>query len=222
MRINRDSTIANLPAVIARDKMVSVRNYHNGFTVACYAKRFSISKKEAQEQIQAFESEGYLEQRLGKWQRTMKGSALAQATAAKPYKRCTADRHFKAFLDRVIDINNDDDYLCQVSQVALFGSYLTTKGPVGDIDLFVWTEIKPKFLADFAKIKESRAERMIDSGRSFKSHGELAYWPYLDATKYLKNKSKLIQIQGSNFGFERFEHKLVYTLGDTKPPQQIY
>jgi len=208
--------IAGLPALEARN-IVSKLNFN--FSVKCFSSYFGISKKVSLVQIMAFESEGYFEKVVNNkhdlyWNRTIKGCALSMASAAKRVKRTTADRHYHDFLERVNQVNSSNEYLYQVSKVALFGSYLTNAQTVSDIDLFIWIERKPKFDKDFVKIQERRTLQMKSEGRNFKSYSEILYWPELDVRKYLKNRSRVISIQGHNFGAEQIPSKVVFDIRD--------
>jgi len=204
--------IAGLPALKARD---IARKLTIAFSASDYARLFSINVHLAKQQIKAFEIEGYFERRSHKknkqyWDMTVKGCALVQASAARKVKRATADRHYHAFMDRVNEINKNDEYLYQVSKVALFGSYLTDVETVGDIDLFVWLERKLKFKDSFNQVFEQRTALMQAQGRRFKTHLDLNSWPELDVRKHLKSSSKIISIQGHNLGCEQVDHKITF------------
>src|SRR5581483_5665468 len=77
-----------------------------------------------------------------RWRTTIKGNALAHATARKPITRRTAERLIHAFLNRVNEINSCEDYIYSVKQVIIFGSYLSDSPTLGDIDLAVTIECK--------------------------------------------------------------------------------
>ena len=206
--------IAGLPALKARD---IARKLASAFSPRDYARQFSIDIHLATQQIEAFSAEGYFERIANKkhkqcWGMTVKGCALIQASAAKKVRRATADRHYQAFMDRVKEINQSDEYLYQVTKVALFGSYLTNVKTVSDIDLFVWLARKPKFDADFDEILELRTAMMQAEGRHFKTYLEQGCWPELDVRKYLKNGSRVISVQGHNWGAEETQYKEVYRI----------
>ncbi|NRA60792.1 MAG: nucleotidyltransferase domain-containing protein, partial [Psychrobium sp.] len=163
MNIDRNEIIAGLPAVEARDLIAKLIWIHSGFTLNDLAKRLKIKKPIAHKYVEAFESEGYLKPFDGqdskkRWVTTIKGNALAQASAAKRFKRATADKHYDLFLKRVSEINSNAKFLYQVSKVAVFGSYLTNSPTVGDIDLFVWIELKKEFSEQFPQIHEQRTK----------------------------------------------------------------
>src|SRR3989442_8988969 len=83
--------------------------------------------------------------------RTLAGSTFAQASAARPLQRATADRKLAEFLDRARQVNGDDHYLYRVKKVLVFGSYLTQADRIGDIDVAV--ELAPRW----QDVEKSRA-----------------------------------------------------------------
>jgi predicted nucleotidyltransferase len=217
LNIDSKSFIAGLPALEAREIVSKLGRFHDGFSITHYAESFNISRALATKQIEEFETQGYFKQIENKkskcyWDRTVKGCQLSMASAAKRVKRATADKQYKAFLERVNEINTSDKYLYQVSKVSLFGSYLTNVETVSDIDLFVWLERKPKFIDDFSIVREKRAIQMQSEGRSFKDYLERLHWPELDVRKYLKNRSRVISIQGDNLGADQIETKTIFEL----------
>ncbi|MBU2893531.1 nucleotidyltransferase domain-containing protein [Colwellia sp. D2M02] len=219
MNIDSKSLIAGLPALEARDIASKLANFYNGFSIKCYAEMFNINRPLAIKQIEAFETQGYIERIENHkskpfWERTVKGCQLSMASAAKRVKRTTADKHFRDFLERVNEVNTNDKFLYQVSKVSLFGSYLTDAETVSDIDLFVWLERKPKFSQNFSMVREQRAIEMQSEGRNFKSYDELLSWPELDVRKYLKNRSRVISIQGNHFGAEQIDYKIIFEISD--------
>ena len=71
------------------------------------------------------------------YKRSLAGSTLAQASAAQPLQRGTAQRKLAAFLARVRRVNEDDYYLYRVKKVLVFGSYLSAAARINDIDVAI-------------------------------------------------------------------------------------
>jgi hypothetical protein len=69
------------------------------------------------------------------WEATVKGKALASATAAKPLRRATVGRLISELLERVREVNKDDLWAYRVDTVAVFGSVVTAKLRPNDIDI---------------------------------------------------------------------------------------
>ena len=216
MNIERNQIIAGMPALEARDWIRKCRSV-DGLSIKDIAGIWKIPKLAAKGHIQAFEDEEYLEKSSGNknqelWNSTKKGNCLALSSAGKRYTRATADRNYAQFIGRVHEINASDKYLFQVTKVAVFGSYLTDVPTVGDIDIFIWLEEKKKFLDGYQKLQEERTIQMQAEGRHFPSYGELLHWPELDVRKYLKNRSRVLRIQGANYAAEEFDYKVVYDI----------
>ncbi|MFI6362278.1 nucleotidyltransferase domain-containing protein [Nocardia sp. NPDC050630] len=69
---------------------------------------------------------------------TVLGGAFANASAARPVKRATAEKVLAEFMDRVRTVNADPYSVWTVQKVVLFGSMLNElKETVGDVDLAV-------------------------------------------------------------------------------------
>ncbi|QPG56260.2 nucleotidyltransferase domain-containing protein [Shewanella eurypsychrophilus] len=200
MKINSTDTIANFPALKARKIIRGLSRNHEGFNISTLRSVIGTTKKVTQSHLNSFISEGYIEaidppSKDRTHITTIKGNSLAQATASKKVKRSTANKHYEEFMERVNEINSSDKYLFQVSEVILFGSYLTDAPTVSDIDLYIRVERKPKFSDNFSSIREQRTLEMERDGRQFRTFSELIYWPETDVRKYLKNGSRVISIQ---------------------------
>lgn len=107
---------------------------------------FDLDREKADALIIELERESYIK-KAGRfrdeqlWGNTIKGNALALASAAKPILRSTAERKINEFLERVKEVNRNDYYLYKIKKVVVFGSYLSDAEKLGDIDLAI--EIVP-------------------------------------------------------------------------------
>jgi len=128
------------------------------------------------------------------WQTTMKGNTLAHATARKPIARRTADRLVEEFLKRVKEINACDDYVYRIKQVIVFGSYLSDKATLGDVDLAVSLE----FRYDDLHMRERQCQERIDYAlrreKNFRTFLEQVTWPYLEVFTILKGRSPSLSL----------------------------
>jgi len=217
LNINSNEIIANLPALEARELMKKLGRFYNGFSIMDVAKHCNETRQRAQHRIDQLVADKYIEaiktiNGKQRWITSIKGNALSQASAAKRIKRVTANKHYDQFLGRVSEINSSDKFLYQVSKVAVFGSYLTNSPTVGDIDLFVWIEIKGKFKEEFPSIHKQRTKEMELEGRFFRSLDDQLSWPQLDVRKYLKNRSRVISMQAINDGYEYFDCEVVFDI----------
>src|SRR6266516_5848085 len=111
------------------------------WSVEYAAARLRVSRRRAANVIKELIELGYVKdattKRERRYKRSLAGSTLAQAYAAKPLQRATAERKLSDFLGRVRRINEDDYYLYRVKKVLIFGSYLTAAERINDIDVAV-------------------------------------------------------------------------------------
>jgi hypothetical protein len=77
------------------------------------------------------------------WCRTPRGDELAQAGVGRPLSRARADRMLQGVLRRVADINRKPYFLCQVTAVGVFGTYVTDAPLIDELDLVVRIAPKP-------------------------------------------------------------------------------
>lgn len=95
-----------------------------------FPSRHTISSEKDRRLATELEAQGYTEQAPERnqkqyWCNTIKANAPANASAARPVKRATADKALAQFMERVKQVNHDPCFLYRVVKVVLFGSYLT-------------------------------------------------------------------------------------------------
>jgi predicted nucleotidyltransferase/predicted transcriptional regulator len=191
LRVEKHQKIAGQPAVLVRDFLKSVGdrmvNYHY---IMHY---FKVKRGVARTLIDSLTREGLLiqdiEDRTSSWYKTTnKGLALSLASAARPLIRSTAEKKLCAFLVRVLVVNTNEDYLYKVSRVVLFGSYLSKKERINDIDIAL--ELVPKNHGkDFNETADRRIKALEQEGRVFRSFEDELFWPSTEAWRFLKSRS---------------------------------
>jgi len=122
------------------------------------------------------------------WYTTVKGNALANATARKPISRKTADRLIQEFLIRVQHINAGD-YAYRVKRVIVFGSYLSDAPTMNDVDLSLDLEDRYQDVEARKKGHEARIAAAEEAGRHFKDYVQVLVWPQQEVYLYLKHHS---------------------------------
>jgi predicted nucleotidyltransferase len=146
MRINPSDSISGIG-------IVKIRNFlrRSGRSEKWRADYASSSLHLSEEQTSDLLAElgkmGYIEKdelHYGEqyWHNTISGNSLGGASAAKSYKRQTAEKALAEFMERVQEVNSNHYYLYKVTRVVLFGSYLTDAPEVNDVDIAL--EIAPK------------------------------------------------------------------------------
>ena len=192
MRIVSDELIASYPALEVRDFL---RRYRlTDFHIEAAADALVLSPRAATVFMNKLKVLGFIEE-LDKWHErrtfglTIKGQALANASAAKPIHRKTAERLLDQFLERVKRVNDTQEYVYRVEHVVLFGSMLSDIDRLGDVDVAV--QLQPKVNEDDAFQKWSMARRRAAEakGRNFRGVSDWTMWPTQEIFLQLKARS---------------------------------
>lgn len=134
------------------------------------------------------------------------GNAVAAATAARPVRREKAEKHLEGLVARVRALNDADDVPFRVTRLGVFGSFITTKERVNDIDVAI--DLAPRF-NDHKQ--QSKAERVFMEAAQAKGVQlpcgvERLFWPRNRVLILLRARSHLLN-------FHTFDE--VATLGAT-------
>jgi len=198
MRIEKHQMIGDLPAIDVRRFMQRRRDWV--FARESMKDFFpDISDEKLHRTWNVLLGEGYFELREKRdgrlwYELTTKGNALAQASAAKPISRKTAEKKLQEFMERVEQINQNEEYALKVGRVALFGSLLSDAPEVSDIDLAIQLEGRLPDREAFSNHSKRRIEVALSSGKSFRTFFEQASWPRHEIYQFLKARSRLFSI----------------------------
>jgi predicted nucleotidyltransferase len=202
MRIDSKEQIADVEILKVRDLLRRVNNtdeWEDDFVVY----RLKISPEKANRLINELKRRGYIEptriySQKQLYRKTLKGSTLGLASAAKPVTRKTANRIFPEFMDRVGQVNSDPSFLVKVKKVLVFGSYLTDASRINDIDVAVelaWKENHPMVLnKDKARLALNLSEIAERKGKKFNSFLDRLDWPEHEVRLFLKSRSRTLSI----------------------------
>lgn len=140
MNIDPKEKIAGHPSFSIRSLLA--KGYAYPWSVKFVEEVLNVDNTEANNVIEELRKQGYIERDHDSkdnifWKNTIKGNALASAIAVKPISRKKAEKKVEAFLNRVAQVNNSDYYLYKVSKVCIFGSYITDKENLGDVDFAI-------------------------------------------------------------------------------------
>lgn len=180
MRIVSDESIARYPALEVRGFL---RRYRlKNFYIEAAEDALVLSPRTATIFMNKLKGLGFIEE-LDKWdgrrvfQLTIKGQALANASAARSIHRKTAERLLAQFLERVRCVNRTHEFAYRVEHVVLFGSMLRDIDRLGDVDVAV--HLQPKVDEDAALREWEMARRRAAEakGRNFYGVLEWAMWP---------------------------------------------
>src|ERR1035441_1298327 len=104
------------------------------------------------------------------WEVTVKGKALASATAAKPLRRATGDRFVSEVLGRGREVNRDGQWAHKVETVDVACS------------------LRPRWHDSQRQDLHEQERRELRRSR-FASTIEWAYWPEFEVLRFLKSRS---------------------------------
>lgn len=220
MRIDSKAKIAEVPILEVR-KLLRYVGHETEWEKGLVVSFLKIPPKKADRLLQELKRSGYIEpgtllRRQQLWRKTLKGSTLGLASAAKAVTRKTADRVFSEFMDRVKKINSDPSFLMKVKKVVVFGSYLADAQKVNDIDVAVklsWKEEHPKVLNKHkGHVALDLAREAEKKGRAFGTFIDRLCWPEHEVKLYLKSGSRTLSIHpiGDKI-LGRVEHKVVFS-----------
>lgn len=194
MRIVSEEFIAGYPALEVRDFL---RQYRlTDFYIGAAEDALVLSPQTATIFMNKLKGLGFVDElERSKWNKrrafrlTIKGQALANASAARPLHRKTAERLLTQFLERVQRVNDTQEYVYRVEHVVLFGSMLSDIDRLGDVDVAV--QLQPKVDKGDAFQEWSMARRRVAEakGRNFRGVFDWAMWPTQEIFLQLKARS---------------------------------
>lgn len=217
MIIKSKDTIAGLPALKVRKFLKQVRRY-DFFDEKYVAKHLALSISEARTFIKKLVALKFITTIKNKskssvtWEITPKGISLSVASA-RPIKRQAADKQFKELLSRVEVVNSDPSYLYRVSVVVLFGSFLSNKPEIGDIDVAIDLKVKESNLQKNEVLRNKKIKDAVLHGKRFSSWMEEISWPELEVWSFLKSRSRGLKLHNYSIHKEFLmtaPHKIIF------------
>ncbi len=212
MYLDPKSKIAGKPALEVRSFLKRMDEFLWSTDTVC--KVFRMSDEEARAFISQLVSLGLVEadsRTEERWSTAPKGRTLALASAARPLRRTTAERKLREFLERVEDVNREKRFLLKVTRVVVFGSYLSAKERINDIDLAVRLEPKEADRERHHQLWQEHVEEAFMGGRVFQNFVDQLAWPEKGVLLYLKSKSRAISLHSFDDPvLEKTETKVIY------------
>jgi hypothetical protein len=126
-----------------------------------------------------------------RFEATMKGSALAQATAAKSLRKTTAKHLIADLVRRACQVNRNEEWAYRVDLLVIFGSCVSGAERPNDVD--VACALVPRWSTE--RQKEGDESRRQLRTAPFRNVVEWAAWPKLEILKFLKSRSRGLSIQ---------------------------
>jgi predicted nucleotidyltransferase len=219
MRIRRDDVIAGMDALKIREYL---RNYRDcRITYVTAMQTFSISKRKAEELIEGLvklrlisKCDSRVEENTEHYETTIGGNALAMAKAGRPVSRVSAERILREFLITVRLANERSELAFSIESVVVFGSYLTDRTHLNDLDVAVELQLKESNSRTFEQ--HWKARLAAAPGRRFANMSEQLDWPKREVIMFLKNRSRAISLCELENLFEMPSLQYCVLIGDTQ------
>ncbi|MFT4111323.1 hypothetical protein [Silvibacterium sp.] len=199
MQISKDQTIAGHPALTVRAFLRRYRFFD--LDLAAAIEELHIDESEARNFLLAMESLGLIETSKEHspayeptYSITIKGNALANASAAKPIRRATAHLALDLFMTRLARLNASREYVYRVESAVLFGSMLADADRLGDVNIAI--ELEPK-VTDKAKLEEwcnARRKLAVRRGTHFNNTMDWISWPRMEVFRVLRARSRALSL----------------------------
>src|SRR4051794_32850685 len=198
MHIDAQAVFAGQPILQIR-KLLRRARARSRFTQRLIADVLGVDGATAAVVLRSLFENGYIERPKGattdgEWRTTVKGNALAQASAGLPVTRATAGRAIDGLLQRVRQINAAEEFAYVVEQVILFGSYLGDAPTVNDVDVALQLRRRSDDDARYLRQSSERIAYALDQGRVFRNITERVMWPRLEICLLLKSGSRVIKL----------------------------
>jgi hypothetical protein len=208
MRIESKQIIVGFPAVQVRRLMRETVG--RSISPRCVREVLQCSESTAASVLVDLQREGLVVQVDDHLEPSMKGSALAQATAARPLVCSTAKRLVAGVVERARLINADDDWAYRVAMLVVFGSFAAGAEKPNDVD--VACRLRPRWQG--AAQDEAEQLRRAARGRRFRNIWECAAWPKLEVLCFLKSRSRGLSVQElDDWILKQEKHSIVYRDG---------
>ncbi len=138
---------------------------------------------------------------------------LPRGTKGRPQvKRERADRLIAALLTEAEQINNDPLPWCDVTRLSVFGSYLTSKPVLGDLDIAVRTTPRwPPDSGGFTRAWQSFPSACPAPKEIANDQLSILHWPRLYILKRLKRVGRGISLHSQqDLDSCGFEHSVIF------------
>jgi hypothetical protein len=183
----------------------TMERYDNG--ISDIANHFAVNDYRAALLFIALLCDGYVQvlrhpSALGglQWGVTSLGRRLANARATKGLKRTTANHLLESLVSRASVANAKKEFAYYITKLVVFGSYLSDKQTISDLDIAV--EIQSRFASneDHLIASRQRIDGAVRNGKRFQNYPTALLWPRNEIFTYLRGVSKSIDIKETSDG----------------------
>jgi hypothetical protein len=202
MRITKEEVVAGHSALLVRGFL---RRFERGFFMLSAAESFmQLRSRQAAMFINDLVALQLIEPTMpfrnkAAFQVAIRGHAFANATAAKPISRRTAERVLREFMDRMNAVNASTEYAFKIKSAVLFGSMLSCAGRLGDVDVAIDLQRRSSDPAEFRQQCNRRRHLAEEQGRAFSTAIDWATWPEKEVVLQLKSRFRRLSL----YGFEQ-------------------
>jgi predicted nucleotidyltransferase len=195
MYVDPKGEIGGVPAIQIRDFL----RRDEEWTFAYMIERLGLSPSRAKTLVSELLRLGYVEMMNSNdgsryYRKTQVGRRFSLASAARPLTRKTAEGKVAEFLERVRALNANDYYLYRVRRVYVFGSYLTERDRINDVDIAVELVDRESDPEKRWAMHQARSHEACEKGRRFSNLTEELSWSEIEVLLYLKNRSRAISL----------------------------
>ncbi len=169
--------------------------------VAAAGHELNTDERHAREFLLALQSAGLIEAvkdhtREGEpaYSITIKGNALANATAAQPIRRSTAELALRQFMTRLDRLNAAEEYVYRVTSAVLFGSMLSGAERLGDVDIAIELEPRVADNTEFRKWCDARRKLAAQRGTYFSNAVDWVFWPRMEVFRVLRARARALSL----------------------------
>lgn len=189
MRIDANQTIAGFPAVKIRQLMRETVG--RPIALRWVEEVLDCPKPIADRVLADLQREGLITSVDGHLEPSLKGSALAQATAAKPLLRSSAERLVSELVKRATLINANDAWAYRIDILVVFGSFVGGAERPNDVD--VACKLLPRGQGEAQAEAEQRRRKLHNN--TFRNTWQCLAWPKLEIFRFLKSRSRGLSVQ---------------------------
>lgn len=204
MRIKRSEIIAGIPAMEARDIARLFKKEGNFVSADYMTTKMKIKDvHQVESMLKALTAEGFLEENDEGYFLTLKGSALALASANGAITKAKAEKELADLLSRIKEINESPDYPLRVGEIIVFGSYLSETNELSDIDIgFLVSRREDISNEEYVELSDKRVKIALDKGRRLQGFDDL-FWPLKEITLLLKSGRSCLSLHNLSHAEER-------------------
>ena len=224
MKVDLKTEYNGFPAIDVRNVIQRIIDYSESAAIQRISQYLETNSTHAHALLDRLHADGYVEKlKVGGEviiQMTTRGTAFRMSRATKPISRTTAELKVAEFLLRVEAANANPEYCYFVDEVMVFGSFVTKKPTLGDVDIAV--SYARKTVVD---IEERARLRVETSEQNFKSFFDALAWPQTEVERFIKNGDRALSLHSleaeRDFIQDTGTFKIIYKLPDSASGQLI-